>query len=128
MRLLLDTVALLWLLADAPELSAAARRELADSEAEIYVSPVSTWEIVTKYRLGQLPLPAPPEELLPRERRARGLLEAPLGEAAVLHLGRLPLLHRDPFDLMLICQAIEEQLVIVTPDTMIRRYPVKTFW
>lgn len=73
-------------------------------------------------------MPEPPHEFIPKW-RARHLIAAlPLEEAAVIQLSRLPEYHKDPFDRILICQAIAGGLVILTPDTHITKYPVRTEW
>jgi PIN domain nuclease of toxin-antitoxin system len=86
------------------------------------------WEITTKHKAGKLPLPEPPERLIPTERRLRGVDAFAFDEDAALVVSRLPLLHRDPFDRMLISQAIAHGLAIVTPDPQIAQYPVRIVW
>ena len=127
MRLLLDTCAFLWIAGGEPlsDVAAAAVREPSN---EVLLSAVSAWEIMVKYGNGQLPLPEPPERLIPAERSLRGIATLSLDEDASFHLARLPLLHRDPFDRMLICQAIMHGLPIVTPDPLITQYPIRTIW
>lgn len=128
MRLLLDTCAFLWCLEGGKALSARARQELASPANDVFLSAVSAWEIGVKHALGRLPLPEAPGRYVPDQRRARGIEPLPLDEEAALHLGLLPRLHRDPFDRMLICQAIVGGLTLVTPDPEIARYPVRTLW
>jgi len=70
------------------------------------------------------PLPESPEKYLPKQRDLHQILTLPLDEASVVQLAKLPLLHRDPFDRMLICQAIQNDLILATVDTAIRAYPV----
>jgi PIN domain nuclease of toxin-antitoxin system len=89
---------------------------------------VSVWEILVKHRAGKLPLPEPPEQLIPAARRLRGIEALPLDEEAALHGSRLPMLHRDPFDRLLIAQTIAHSLTIVTPDPLIAQYPVRILW
>lgn len=128
MKLLLDTCTFLWSIEGGAALSNAARQALVDPANDIYLSAVSAWEIVVKHALGKLPLPEPPERYVPAQRRLRGIECWPLDEEASLHLHRLPPVHRDPFDRMLICQALTGGLTLVTPDENIARYPVKTLW
>ena len=128
MRLLLDTVAFLWLVADPDELSRRAREAVVDPANEVFLSAVSTWEIVVKHALRRLPLPEPIDRFIPTQRDRHGVDSLPLDEESTLQLARLPALHRDPFDRMLICQAIAHGLVIVTPDRDVQRYPVRTLW
>lgn len=128
MKLLLDTCTFLWIVADAPAISERARGLFADRSHEVFLSSVSTWEIAVKHAAGRLALPDPPAEFVPRYREAHGIEPLSLDEKAVLQLGRLPGHHRDPFDRMLICQAIEHGLALLTPDRAIADYPVRTVW
>lgn len=128
MRLLLDTCTFLWAIEGGASISPAARSALADSANQVWLSAVSAWEIGVKHSLGRLTLPEPPERYVPAQRHARGIDPLPLDEAAVLYVHRLPAVHRDPFDRMLICQALAGGLTLVTPDPDIARYPVPTLW
>ena len=128
MGVLLDTCAFLWVILGSKELSNRARDFFQDSSNDVFLSAVSVWEISVKYSLGRLSLPEPPERFLPQERERHLITPLPLDEAAVLHLHRLPQLHKDPFDRMLVCQAIERGLVILTPDRLISQYPTRTAW
>ena len=128
MKILLDTCTFLWIVGGAPDLSAEARRAFTNSGNEVYLSAVSAWEISVKHALGRLPLPQPPSRFVPFE-RARHRIEAlPLEEPAALAIERLPDRHRDPFDRMLVCQAIAHGMTILTPDPLIAQYPVPTAW
>jgi PIN domain nuclease of toxin-antitoxin system len=127
-RLLLDTVAFLWMVAEPDALSTHAREAIVDPGNDVLLSAVSTWEIAVKHALGRLPLPEQIDHFVPTQRDRHGVDSLPLDEESTLHLARLPALHRDPFDRMLICQAIAHGLVLVTPDRDIRRYPVRTLW
>ena len=128
MKLLLDTSTFLWIANDAPDLSAQARALFVDPGNEVYLSSVSAWEMAVKYALGRLPLPEPPASFVRLQREQHGIESLPLDEESALHLTRLPLLHKDPFDRMLICQAIVQGLVILTQDQLISQYPVRTMW
>lgn len=128
MKLLLDTVAFLWLTGGHPGLSERARDLFADPANEVFLSTVSVWEIVLKYSLGRLKLMESPEELIKREREGNNIRSLPLEEEAPFHLQRLPLLHKDPFDRILVCQAITSGLTILTPDPLLSQYPVRTVW
>jgi len=94
----------------------------------LYVSTVSFWEVAIKYSIGKLELPESPDHFLRKIRDKLGAEILPLDEESALHLVRLPKLHRDPFDRILICQAIVHGMVFVTPDNRISRYPVRTAW
>jgi PIN domain nuclease of toxin-antitoxin system len=128
MNLLLDTCTFLWIVTDAPELSESARELFQDPTNAVYLSSVSAWEIAVKYLLGRLPLPEAPERFVGPMRSRHGIEPLPLEEEAALMLPRLPELHKDPFDRMLVCQALTHQLVLLTPDALIRQYPARTVW
>jgi PIN domain nuclease of toxin-antitoxin system len=109
-------------------LSQLAREHFANPDNDIYLSTISAWEITLKYGLGKLPLPKAPERFVPEQREQHEVESLPLDEQATFHLYRLPRLHRDPFDRMLVCQAIEQGLAILTPDPLIAQYSVRTLW
>jgi PIN domain nuclease of toxin-antitoxin system len=127
-RLLLDTCTFLWIVGGAKDLSPRAREAFADPANEALLSAASAWEIAVKHRLGKLPLPSPPGEFVPTQRAAHGIEPLPVDEEAALHVAKLPDLHRDPFDRMLVAQALVGGLVLLTPDDPIRQYPVRTLW
>lgn len=128
MRLLLDTCAFVWLITDSPELSAAARAAGADRANALFLSAASVWEILSKHVTGKVRLADDPTKLIAGERERLGITSLAFDESAALHVTRLPMIHKDPFDRMLICQAIVHGLTILTPDEAIRRYPVRTLW
>ena len=128
MRLLLDTCSFLWLAAGDRKLSQSARTLCADPDNELFLSSVTAWEIARKWQAGRLGLGLPPREFVPHFREAHGIEALPITEAAALHAASLPDVHRDPFDRMLICQAIEHGLTILTPDRQISSYPVRCAW
>ena len=128
MRLLLDTCTFLWWATGSEAVPAHVRDLVADPANEVRLSAVSSWEIALKHALGRLPLPEPPERFVPRERERHGFASLALDERSTLHLPRLPALHKDPFDRMLACQAIEHGLGLVTPDRLIAQYPVRCVW
>ena len=128
MRLLLDTCTVLWAIDERTQLSDQARALIVDLGNEVYLSAISAWEIALKQERGNLVLSEPAFRYVPKQRHAHGYLELPLDETAALRSGRLPALHKDPFDRMLVCQAIEHGLVILTPDAHISQYPVRTIW
>lgn len=99
-----------------------------DPANEVFLSATSVWEIVTKYEQGRLPLPMSPERLIPSARRIRGFTALAFDEESALQGRRLPWLHRDPFDRMLIAQAIAHGMAIVTPDPLIAQYPIRVIW
>ena len=126
MKVLVDTCTFLWMADDAPELSRPARTIVTDPDNEVYLSAASAWEIAIKHTLGKFPLPEPPRQFVPTQRTLLALAALSIEEEAVLALDRLPALHRDPFDRLLVCQALTHGLVIVSPDPQIQQYPVRT--
>ncbi len=123
---LLDTHVFLWYLTRASALKPRTRELLRDSRYQVFVSPVSLWEALVKHQLGKLDLPADPGAYLSRQRARHGLASLALDEGSVLQLMNPPELHRDPFNRLLICQALHHGLVLVTLDAQIRDYPVET--
>jgi PIN domain nuclease of toxin-antitoxin system len=128
MRILLDTVTFLLAALGSERLSESARQALVDPDNDVFLSAVSSWEIAVKHALGRLELPTHPERFVPNVRERMAVAELALDEVAALGVGRLPDLHRDPFDRMLVCQAISHGMVILTPDEQVRQYPVRTVW
>ena len=127
MPFLLDTHVFLWLITGDRRLTESMQSDVLNSSNDVYLSVISVWEASVKYQLGRLSLPEPPWDYLPLQRERHQITSLPLDEASVSQLSKLPSLHRDPFDCMLICQALERQLTIVTVDDMIRAYPVPTY-
>ena len=81
-----------------------------------------------KHALRKVSFPSAFDRFVVEQRELHGISALPLDERAVLHLHKLPALHRDPFDRMLICQAIEDDCLLLTPDSLITQYPVRTQW
>ena len=126
MKLLLDTHIFLWYISGDHHLPKSLKDIIQDSANEVYLSVVSLWESIVKYHLGKLPLPLSPEKYLPLQRERHNISSLSLDEAGIIHLSDLPSFHRDPFDRMLICQAIEHDMTIVTMDAAIAQYPIKS--
>jgi PIN domain nuclease of toxin-antitoxin system len=124
MRLLLDTHVFLWYISGDARLPQSHRDAVRDPTNEVYLSAASVWEAVLKHALGKLPLPAPPSEYLPKQRAAHRIASLPVEEDALAYLAKLPPLHRDPFDRVLIAQALQHQLTLVSVDEAVQRYPV----
>lgn len=120
MNLLLDTHAVLWWLADDPALSSEARRAIGDVSNDVCVSPVTPWEIAIKSATGKLKVPDNLLEALKSNR----FRELPISLVHAERAGNLPPWHRDPFDRMLIAQALTEGLTLVTRDRVFEQYEV----
>lgn len=128
MKILLDTCTFLWIIKGASELSDNVKILFRDPDNEVYLSSISMWEILVKHRLGRLPLPEEPARFIIDQRQKHQIETLPLHEESTLQLLQLPEYHRDPFDRMLIAQAISHSLIILTPDHAIKQYPVNTLW
>lgn len=128
MRVLLDAHAFIWWVLDTPELSTVARDILADGENDVVLSTASCYEIAYKAEMGRLELPEPPEPYIRNRLVANSFRALPIELSHALQAATLPGIHRDPFDRMLVAQAMVEDLPILTADAAIRRYDVETIW
>lgn len=125
MKLLLDTHVFLWI-NDAPEkLSDRARQACENPENHLYLSVASAWEIQIKQQLGKLQLEAAWQDMIKTQQRENGLAISPVELVHVEALATLPAVHRDPFDRIIISQAILDGMTIVTVDTVFSNYPVR---
>ncbi len=128
MTYLLDTHALVWALVSPERLSAAAREAVEDTSNEVWVSAASGWEIATKVRLGRWPEARPLTDALPRFVRRLRAAELPVSLEDGVLAGQMEWEHRDPFDRMLVAQALARGLRIVTRDAAITDHAVSTLW
>lgn len=103
MKILLDTHIFLWFISGDTQLLTDVRDAIRDPDNEVYLSAISVWEPIVKYQLGKLPLPGHPEAYLLKQRDLHQIASLALDEISVVQLAKLPPLHRDPFDRMLIC-------------------------
>lgn len=125
---LLDTHALLWVLEEDPRLSRKARQIVRSESSRLSVSVVSAWEIVLKHQAGKLRIGFALEDLLDYVLDSGNWSILPVLSVHVAALSKLPILHKDPFDRLLIAQAQVERLAILTADGEIRKHPVTTIW
>ena len=128
MRLLLDTHALLWWLAGHPRLSGEARQAIEDESTDVVVSAASAWEIATKHRLGKLPGYEAISDDVAGAIAGQGFEQLAITVTDAERAGRLAGPHRDPFDRMLIVQALAHGLTIVSTDAAFDRYGVGRLW
>lgn len=128
MNLLLDTHTLIWWLADSPLLSAPAREAIADRANTVWVSAASAWEITTKFRIGKLPGVQPVINTLEAEILREGFQLLDIRFAHGCLAGSLKHDHRDPFDRMLIAQALQENLILVSNESLFDAFGVTRIW
>ena len=128
MRLLLDTHAFLWWLAGSVRLSANARSAMEDDANDVLVSAATAWEIATKHRLGKLPQAGLVVQDVASAVASQGFKELAITVADAQRAGQLSGLHRDPFDRMLIAQAIEHGMALVSIDAVFDGYGVNRLW
>ena len=128
MRLLLDTHAFLWFVLGNVQCSSTARSLIEDENNEKWLSPASHWELAIKIGIGKYTLPDPFEVFIERAIDANGFLILPIEPSHTSVLTALPLHHRDPFDRLIIAQAMVEQMDIVGADTQFDAYPITRLW
>lgn len=125
MTLLIDTHCWLWWLSEPESLGQAALSLLRHAENTILLSPVSSWEIAIRHSIGRLPLPEKPEEFVSSRMERDGLISLPIHHSHTLKTADLPFHHNDPFDRLLIAQAIVEEIPIMTADSKFDLYDVE---
>ena len=128
MRLLLDTHAFIWWLAGSERLPQSARHAISDEANEKLISAAAAWEIATKYRLGKLPSAEAVAIDVAGAIASQGFDELPITVADAARAGALPGPHRDPFDRMLIAQALLGNLILVSNESLFDRYGVRRLW
>jgi PIN domain nuclease of toxin-antitoxin system len=127
-KLLLDTHAVLWLLGEPDRIAPRARSHIEDMNNAVLISAVCAWEIATKHALGKLPLPVSPQALLERAVRELRAVEVSITTPHALLSASLPNHHRDPFDRLLVAQAILEDATLVTADRLLSPYGATLLW
>jgi PIN domain nuclease of toxin-antitoxin system len=124
MKYLLDTVVWLWSVGPSKTIGAAGLEILASSQQEIYLSAASSWEIAIKTRLGKFRLPEPPGRYVPKRLVEQGIRSLAINQAHSLRVYDLPSHHFDPFDRMIIAQAMVEGMTVLTSDRAFEKYPI----
>ena len=128
MKYLLDTGVLIHNLITQSKLNRQALELLANNSSELYLSAATSWEITIKAGTGKLILPEPPSEFVIRAIQLMSLQSLDITHSHVAAVEKLPNYHRDPFDRMLVAQALAENLVFLTADHNLEKYPVEMFW
>lgn len=128
MKLLLDTHAFLWWVAASPALGRRARSAIRNGRNECFVSVASGWEIAIKASLGTLKIEGALDRFLPEQLAANSFQPLPVDLKHCARVGVLPFHHRDPFDRLLVAQALEDDLAIVTADPVFAKYGVERVW
>lgn len=128
MKILLDTAAFYCLTIEKDRLSQKVQALCRNADTQLFLSSLSVAEMMIKHSSGKFPLPKDPSEFIPEERILHHILPLELDEQSALLLSTLPLIHKDPFDRLLICQAIVHEMTILTPDTHMQQYPVSVLW
>jgi len=127
-RLLLDTAPFLWWITDNDRLSERARELLGDADNEVWFSAVSSWELVIKAALGRVRLPEKAERFIPKHLAINGFQILPIHLRHTLRVAGLPDHHRDPFDRLLVAQALVEGLTLLSTDRQFSRYAAPVVW
>jgi len=119
---------LLWWHFESRSLNPEAFQLIQNTDNDVYLSAASSWEIVIKYQLGKLPLPEPPHSFISAQLISNHIVSLPIENRHVFRVGEIPLHNRDPFDRMLIAQAQVESMALLTADSVILKYEVKSIW
>jgi PIN domain nuclease of toxin-antitoxin system len=128
MKLLIDTHVFIWLASEPDKLSGKAKEAILSQSNQLYLSLVSLWEMQIKSQLGKLALDVPLSTLWHDQKEMNQIELLPILPEHIWELDALPHIHRDPFDRLIIAQAIKESFIIVSADTAITQYPVTTIW
>jgi PIN domain nuclease of toxin-antitoxin system len=128
MRLLLDTHSFLWFINGDQRLSLRARSLIADADNQVLLSVACVWEIAIKVSLGKLSLEKPFEQLIPTQITLNDIDLAPITLQDLNIVARLPLYHRDPFDRLIIAQAMTRGIPLLSRDSMFDQYPIQRLW
>jgi PIN domain nuclease of toxin-antitoxin system len=128
MNLLLDTCTFLWAISAPDQLSQAAKQAVEDRDNRLSLSQASMWQIQIKYQSGKLTLTHTPKETIELGMERHDVDYQSLASTAIWQLQKLPLLHKDPFDRIIIASALCEGMTLVSPDPEIHKYPVPVIW
>ncbi|HAO13534.1 MAG TPA: PIN domain nuclease [Planktothrix sp. UBA8407] len=128
MKYLLDTHILIWFISGDKQLSLYAKELIENEDNELLVSIASLWEMAIKFNLGKLELGQPFEDLFPTQLEENNIDILKINLEHLNILCKLPLYHRDPFDRLIVCQALVEQFPVISKDTILDNYGIKREW
>jgi PIN domain nuclease of toxin-antitoxin system len=128
MKVLLDTHAFLWYLTADPNLSSTAHTLMTDPQNELFLSMASHWEMGIKVSIGKLAIPGPFADVIPQQQRNTGIHLLPIQPEHVEQVVTLPFHHKDPFDRMLVAQAVVESLPLLSADVIFDQYLIRRLW
>jgi PIN domain nuclease of toxin-antitoxin system len=128
MKYLLDTMVWLWSVGPTDKIGSAGLAVLTNGEEDLYFSAASSWEIAIKTKLGKFDLPEPPPRYVPKRLAEQGIQSLSVTQSHSLKVYDLPLHHSDPFDRLIIAQALAEGMAILTSDRAFKKYPVELVW
>lgn len=128
MKYLLDTMVWLWSVGPTEKIGSQGLKILTDGAEDLYLSAASSWEIAIKTKLGKFQLAEPPGRYVPTRLADQGISSLSVTQLHSLKVYDLPLHHQDPFDRMIIAQAITEEMTILTSDRAFAKYPVDVIW
>jgi PIN domain nuclease of toxin-antitoxin system len=128
LRVLLDTHIFLWWITDDSRLIANVRDIITDGTNELLLSVASCWEIAIKAQLGRIDLPDKPDKFIAEQLSLNAIISLPILAIHALNVFNIPSLHRDPFDRIIISQAMTESLPIITSDPVFEQYGIETIW
>jgi PIN domain nuclease of toxin-antitoxin system len=127
-KYLLDSMIWLWSVDSVEKINESSREILESGQAEVYLSAATAWELSIKARLGKLRLPGPPARCIPSFMARQGLRPLPVTHLHAVKVYDLPLHHQDPFDRLIIAQAIAEDMAVLTADRVFGKYAVDVVW
>jgi len=128
MKYLLDTMVWLWSVGPSETIGKAGLEVITNGEEELYLSAASVWEVAIKVRIGKFKLPEVPALYVPNRLTTQGIRTLSITQSHALKVYDLPLHHRDPFDHLIIAQAIVEGMTVLTADRAFGKYPVDVLW
>ncbi len=127
-RYLLDTHAFLWMAADPDQLSRRVRKIVRNKNNRLYLSAASGWEIALLEKLNRIKLPDEPQRFIPEAIQRLSVLPIPIGFSTAITAAMLPLIHRDPFDRIIIAEAEKGKMIVITKDKKFVEYGIQSLW